>query len=81
MSAHSDLAKKDVTMKLEDLHHFDVGGSTDEGDADVSLTCLRCTNSVDWIPISTNENGRSTTLADLIGFAQQHLDKAHGGGS
>lgn len=68
-------------MRHEDLHHFDVGGSVDDGDASVSLTCLRCKDWVEWIEVGIFENSPAFTLADLIERGEKHLDDRHGGGA
>lgn len=59
-------------MRLED--HFEVGGCLDAQDADVALTCLRCTGWSVWIKISTDEDGPAVTLADLIAKAEEHAE-------
>lgn len=61
-------------MRNEDQHHFEIGGNVDEGDAGISLTCLRCNDFHVWMGVSTQEDGPGIKLADLIDKAQEHVD-------
>jgi hypothetical protein len=65
-------------MKLEDSRHFDIGGNVDAGDADISLTCLRCPDWHQWIKVSTEEGGPALLLADVIEVAEQHVETCTG---
>lgn len=65
-------------MKLEDSRHFSIGGNVDAGDADISLTCLRCTTLNEWIEVSTDEDGPGVLLADLIERAEEHVETCPG---
>lgn len=65
-------------MNLEDSHQFDIGGNLDGGDADISLTCLRCPSWSQWIKVSTDEDGPAVLLADLIERADQHVETCPG---
>lgn len=64
-------------MNLEDMSHFEVGGNTDEGDADIQLTCLRCPVVGPWLTVSPDEDGPGVNLADLFQRAEKHLEEAH----
>lgn len=61
-------------MKLEDAHHFEIGGNTDADDADISITCLRCTDFHEWFKVSTEEDGPGVLLAEIIERADAHVE-------
>lgn len=65
-------------MRLEDSRHFDIGGNVDDGDADISITCLRCPDWHQWIEVSTEEDGPAVLLADLIEVADLHVETCTG---
>lgn len=65
-------------MKLEDSRQFEIGGNVDEGDADISITCLRCPDWTEWIRVSTDEDGPAVTLADVIERADEHVEACPG---
>lgn len=61
-------------MRLEDTRQFEIGGNVDADDADISITCLRCTVFHEWIGVSKDEDGPQVILADLIERAEQHAE-------
>jgi hypothetical protein len=61
-------------MNVEDSRHFEIGGNVDAGDADISLTCLRCPDWHQWIPVGTEEESPAVLLADLIERADEHVE-------
>lgn len=52
---------------------FEVGGSTDADDADISIICRHCTFN-EWLMVSTDEDGPGVSLAELNRIAQRHID-------
>lgn len=62
-------------MTLEEMHQFEIGGSVDDGDADVSLTCLRCTNFHEWFKVPETDDGPLLKLADLWQAADKHYEE------
>lgn len=62
-------------MTLEEMHQFEVGGSVDDGDADVSLTCLRCTDFHEGFKVSPVATGPLVKLADIWQAADKHYEE------
>jgi hypothetical protein len=61
-------------IRLEDSRHFEIGGNVDEGDADISITCLRCPDWNEWIEVSTEEGATPVLLAEIIEIAELHVE-------
>lgn len=61
-------------MTLEEMHRFDVGGSVDNGDASVSLTCMDCTNFHKWFKVEDAADSSQVKLADIWQAADEHYE-------
>jgi hypothetical protein len=64
-------------VNVEDSHNFEVAGTNDLDDADVSLTCMRCFDFIQWFKVDPGEDGVGPMLADLIRSAEEHAEQAH----
>lgn len=57
---------------MSKANQFEVGGSTDLDDADISIVCRLCTFN-EWLTVSTDEDGPGVPLSELNRLAQDHL--------